>query len=917
MSKSKMKMRKRSLLIVALLFALAVGTTNAQNAAQHLRDGEIIPVQGFEDGLGEWTKTGGVINSNFYHYGTHSFRIKTGCLFSPELPETENGVHVSFYYAIRDYGPSTPPTPTEFRVGYSMTTNDPNDFVWGDLVYLDIPSATTEEWNHYEINFPANVKYVAVTKPTASGGYVFLDDFEFTHAECAMPTTPVAVPTSNAVSLSWTGNSSSYSLQYAPFYISNFVEGLGGWTPSFGNQSWELNPFFDETLYCNKDAGSVWSEVSATNPANYLVSPSVPAGSRITFYAKGVSYSELVPNQNSRANENPIHKFKIMVSTVENPNINDFVQHGEVITASNDSWIRYSIDLDPSLYSGTCHVAICHFYTAKAGGYHEVFHYKLAVDNITINYPWETVITGLEATNYMIENTIPETYYAIRLKGDCDQWTDALEVLTSPASLPDTYEFVQNGNWNDPQNWKNWLMPPADGNVVIKARARIPAGYVAEAETIIIDSVSPTYKLTISEGGQLRHSNTNLRATMEKYISAYSNATGNDHYNLLAFPTAKQMTIDPNIFNNLAPNNTNVKFDLYTFDQNEELEWINYEDDSIPDPNYPDHFMPYHNFTTIRGGKGYLYARNADAMIEFNAYKLIPSHQDVNVPLDYVEGKAFAGWNLIGNPFACNAYLTENRQFYRLEEMEEGSRLVLATDMAIAPMEGVFVLAESNGEHATFTSTEPSKNSDNLMDFTLRKANRRTKANIDRTRVVFGEGSNMSHLDLMADPNRLYFPIDNKAMSVVYAQPVGELPLNLEVATEGTFVLNFECRAEGLVYCHLIDNLTGADIDLLQTPEYSFDSRLTDYASRFRVLFAKAEETNNITNEDFAYIFNDNLIISNEGHATLQVIDLQGRIIKSETIEGNAYTAINVVPGVYLLRLVNGNDVKVQKIVVR
>jgi hypothetical protein len=41
-----------------------------------------------------------------------------------------------------------------------------------------------------------------------------------------------------------------------------------------------------------------------------------------------------------------------------------------------------------------------------------------------------------------------------------------------------------------------------------------------------------------------------------------------------------------------------------------------------------------------------------------------------------------------------------------------------------------------------------------------------------------------------------------------------------------------------LDYLHLIDNLTGADVDLLQMPEYTFTAKTTDYASRFRLVFS-------------------------------------------------------------------------------
>ena len=58
---------------------------------------------------------------------------------------------------------------------------------------------------------------------------------------------------------------------------------------------------------------------------------------------------------------------------------------------------------------------------------------------------------------------------------------------------------------------------------------------------------------------------------------------------------------------------------------------------------------------------------------------------------------------------------------------------------------------------------------------------------------------------------------------------------------------------------------------------------------------------------------NGSLVITNEGEATLQIIDMTGRILSCETINGSVSKAIDAAPGVYILKL---ND-KVQKIVIR
>ena len=69
--------------------------------------------------------------------------------------------------------------------------------------------------------------------------------------------------------------------------------------------------------------------------------------------------------------------------------------------------------------------------------------------------------------------------------------------------------------------------------------------------------------------------------------------------------------------------------------------------------------------------------------------------------------------------------------------------------------------------------------------------------------------------------------------------------------------------------------------------------------------------------ETFAFNSNGNWIIANEGEALLQVIDVNGRILSSEQINGCAETRINAAAGVYVIRLVNGEKVRTQKVVVR
>ena len=516
-------------------------------------------------------------------------------------------------------------------------------------------------------------------------------------------------------------------------------------------------------------------------------------------------------------------------------------------------------------------------------------------------------------------------YVVVHNYNNYDWWVDDVKVQVFD-KVGGGDETVTSGNWNDGDFWGG-NVPDSGDDVIINANVTIPEGVVAEANQIVINTdtiqtgnrAEKFGKLTIADGGQLVTRN-EVEATVQKSITGYGR--GGSNWYLIAPPVAE--TLKPT--SDSVSGFLDGSYDLYSFDGSQQTEeWRNYKQ--------------HEETFRFQNGTGYLVANSTNKTYSLTG-TVLPSNQAKEVGLAFAE-TTFGAWNLVGNPYTCEAYLSDNRPFYRLEETTEGSKIVLAESNVIAPMEGVFVQAANGDDAVTFTTTEPTANA-NALNFSLRKVEQARGGNsptgsatLDRARISFGEGPSLGHLDLMADANRLYIPLKGKEMAVVSAQPVGELPLNFEAAENGTFTLSFENAAEDLMYCHLIDNLTGIDIDLL-TPvgrppfkggrgdsneprqaEYTFNAKTRDYASRFRVVFASVGVDANGDSETFAFENNGNWIIANEGRATLQVIDLNGRILSSEQIEGSVQTHIHQPAGLYLIRLVNGDNVKVQKVVVR
>ena len=357
---------------------------------------------------------------------------------------------------------------------------------------------------------------------------------------------------------------------------------------------------------------------------------------------------------------------------------------------------------------------------------------------------------------------------------------------------------------------------------------------------------------------------------------------------------------------NLEEKVTNIfsnSYDLYYFNQSgkqgdDYVEWINYK------PGNGTYQATDYYFDLVRG-KGYLYANSQTVDLVFNGFA--PSTDDFEVTLAYDADARFKGWNLVGNPYAVPAYFTTDRDFYTMNSAGTSFEVCTDPERSIQPMQGVFVIAGSNEGSLFFTTSNPNTQGKGIV------LKLKGRSNTDAAIVRFGEGRTLPKLQLFEGSTKIYIPQDGKEYAVVRSEEMGEMPVNFKAEENGTYSLNVGGQNTEFAYLHLIDNMTGADVDLLETPSYSFEAKTTDYASRFKLVFA----TGNASDDTFAFFSNGSFVINNEGNAELQVIDIMGRIVKSESINGCANVSVNGAAGVYMLRLVNGDNVKVQKVVVK
>ena len=368
-----------------------------------------------------------------------------------------------------------------------------------------------------------------------------------------------------------------------------------------------------------------------------------------------------------------------------------------------------------------------------------------------------------------------------------------------------------------------------------------------------------------------------------KDITAYTEGS-NDRYYLIASPVGE---VNPENVANMLANN----YDLYYFDQSKELEWINYEGTDG-------------NFSLIPG-KGYLYANSGNVTLRFVGQ---PYNRDGQISLDKVSGAEFEGWNLIGNPFGTNATL--DLPYFRMNA--DGTALNATTETtAVAPMEGVFVIATTDDQKATFTATRISPKQVPMLNINI---NRNQGTAIDNAIIRFDEGGILPKFQLNPNSTKIYIPENSQDYAIVRSTGSGELPVNFKATRNGRYYISVNAEDVEVNYLHLIDNLTGNDVDLLASGSYEFEAKITDYASRFKLMFNVNED--NLNNQDnFAFYHNGEIIINGQG--TLRVFDALGRQLFTKDLSSLTSNLSPLTsPGVYVIQLIQNDKVRTQKIVI-
>ena len=517
---------------------------------------------------------------------------------------------------------------------------------------------------------------------------------------------------------------------------------------------------------------------------------------------------------------------------------------------------------------------------------------------------WSDEITTTEQS-YQITGLTANTLYEWQVKGVCSTDEESAWATSTFTTIElGAKNFVTEGNWDVADNWSPVGVPTIDDKVIISANATVPAGVVATAKKITLNGGT----LTIADGGQLKQ-NGNVELVMEKEIEAYGTSAGNYYFIASPLTTTRLTFVQDWSYVNAITGN----YDLYAFDPTQELEWINYKSSS-------DHalFTSGQNNPVLVQQTGYLYANEEGITLQFEGTTAVKSNENVlyqELSFNAEATDSFNGWTLIGNPYTCDAYISYvdadgnalDADFYTLN-LDNTYTLMTSQD-GLAPCTGALISMSATGK--VQYSTEAPAGKASMLDMTVTEG----RGKVDQARIRFGVGYGLEKKSFRANSSSLYIPQNNKDYAVVYAENTGEMPVNFKAENNGNYTINFSNEEVEFSYLHLIDNLTGADVDLLANPSYNFEAKTTDYTSRFKLVFATG---NSVNGNDFGFISNNHLkIFGIEGNATVKVMDITGRTLSTENFNGSYDKQLNLSAGVYMIQLIQGNDVKTQKIVIK
>ncbi len=479
----------------------------------------------------------------------------------------------------------------------------------------------------------------------------------------------------------------------------------------------------------------------------------------------------------------------------------------------------------------------------------------------------------------------------------------------------DANVFTGIADWSTAANWSNGV-PAAGESVFIEGDVTILSDVVVNNITIkegcvtIDNAASLTVEgtlinnvaenLVINDGAQIFQTTEGVPATFVMNIDTPS-TWGNvkDGWQFIASPFT-----DASIHTfGMAEGD----YDLYKYEGNYDLEWINYKQNASS--------FEYYNI--FKPGTAYLASyESAEQFVMKGTLNHETSFFTEYLNYDFEGDKALRNFHLLGNPFPFDmdwskVTTVDMAEGYAIINAEDGS-YEYKTSGSIPVGDGFFVKTIyldnrfSYDHNTVYRGQKEKANSINVIAS--------GKAGKDNVVVNFaGQAEGFDKLQNFNDAIATVYVSENgKNYGIANVdENTTEVELNFNAKEMGNYTIRLDLNGEFQAVT-LVDRFTGVETDMLED-EYTFTATGNDNVNRFVIKLVNGQEPT--ANSQFVYQSGEELILSIEG--SVQIVDMLGRVVYSNE-HANGDNRIDVSEfndASYVVRVVNEEGVKVQKII--
>ncbi|MBO7286996.1 MAG: S8 family serine peptidase [Bacteroidales bacterium] len=608
-------------------------------------------------------------------------------------------------------------------------------------------------------------------------------------------------------------------------------------------------------------------------------------------------------------------------------------------TYSNVSQVQFGVAVDPTPTAPQNLVA-----TAKNSSSISLSWDPVLVATSYNVYEGSELVANVDETTYTVQDLDPETTYCFTVKtvNELGESATAAEACatTKAASLPTptgptTFFFDFNDNSleafnlidanNDGKNWEITKQYGTENYYVMsysyQGGAVTPDNYIVTKEAYAITATSKlTYKVNavkpypdhyavvVSEDGENfeivfeEDYALSEQATKEVDLSEYAGKglyIGFRHYNCTNqyYVVIDDIQLTDGSAKSSAPAKmTDVKggFEkVSAFGTSSGTELSKFE-------------------TEFEQGVGYLASYENETVATFKG--ILHHEKSYEFNLGYNSEDELSNYYLLGNPFSFNmnwANTTANDLANGYAVVNEQGGYNYLTSGEIKVGDGFFVKAI--GSNPTLSYNQ--RSSRNIEEVSSLNVIASGKAGNDNVIVnLAGEQEGFPKIKNFNEDIALVYVLENGAPYGIYNcnSDALEVELVFKAKRMGEYNIHIEPTGE-FKHVVLVDKINGVETDML-TRSYSFTTTPQENGNRFVLKFAKGNST--VEQDKFAFMSGEELIFNTDG--VVQIIDVMGRVIYSNevTSDNNRINVSNFSKAAYLVRLINGDGAKTQKIVV-